>query len=316
MILTAALLTTWQRCERQYALEREYRVARSRPKQLFDRLLRDAVYKLSSGIAPATAASSAQAEFLEQAARPGIEVPGDPYTIARDYCAMFETILEAVSRLTLLKLKPGPQVVAGEHEWHCAAFQDDSGLLHRWTTVDHWNDDSRWREIQGWHVFGDCAAAQQGMVLHVVEIGRQQRGHQHSAWCRAFAHPMMPTKHRFTKVDGKPLEASWPAVWYQNSSRNNGKAWVDLMEADRLQLIHHIDIREPEDRHIRQFHREVERESRGMAEAGPWQHQTMRRVSCNQPYVCPWQSVCYAQSSKVDPLAVGGYTSLAKQNIA
>lgn len=300
MTLSAPILSSAQRCARLYAIEREYRPPKWRPKALLETLLRQAILAVSNGMSSQDAAAEATTRYLEAAARPGLDTPHDPYRLARDHCAVMQTVLEAVSRLVLLQIKPAGMA----SKWQLSAFKDESGLLHRWAFVDQWNEDAKYRELHSWAVFGDCCAAGVGMSLHVVELGRQVRGRQHSPWCRAYKHPIIAGRFRFRKVDGSPLESSWKPVWYQDSDRNEPKSWVDLMESDGLSLIHHLDISEPRPEHVAQFHVELEKESARIAAIGPWRETPMWRPACDLPYVCPYQDICFGPAG-VDPEAVG-----------
>lgn len=309
MTLSAPLLTTFQSCPRRYALEGEYRAARWRPKQLYENLLRAAVLSISGG-APVTEASEVAAtHFLEQAAKPGLETLRDPYVIAHDFTAILQTTLQAISRSLPGKLKPGPLVHVSDHHWQCSAFLDDSGTLHRYSAVESLDDDSLSRELHGWHVFGDVAATQTPMVSHLIEIGRQSRGHQHTAWCRAYKHPVILGHCRFRHTDGSKLEGNWKPVWFQDSDRNNAKDWVDLMEKDGLTLIRNVSVRVPNAEHIENFRRDVATEAVRMAMTGPWRDTPLTRAACDLPYTCPWQAACYS-SRTADVEALGGYVKV------
>ena len=301
--MIAAALTKLQRCPRRYKLETEYRVLRERPKTVFDRLLRAAIFNISNGADPEREAEEASTALLEQAARPGLDISTDPYTLCRDLCAIFHNVCEAVSRLTLLTLGTPPTIEG----WTVSHPVDESGLLHRWITCEKWDIDAQYREYHGWPVFGDCAALATGMWLHVIEIGRQSKGHQHTAWCRAYKHPAIYNHYRFRSVDGTPLQGDWKPVWFQDSKYNNSKDWVDLMEADKLDLIHHVLVKEPGPEHIAMFHRELSTESARAAALGPWQEIPMHRPACDLP-PCPWQDVCYGNTRDVE--AAGGYVRL------
>lgn len=312
--LDAETLGRFQQCARRYALEREYKYLRWRPRKLLETILRDAIFKLSSGADHATVSAEACTRFLEQAARPGLDIPTDPFTLARDYCAIIQNSLEAISRLVLLKLKLGPMVDSPHGSWQCASFQDESGILHRWITCERWDDDTKYANLHSHDVFGDCAAAQVGMTLHVIEIGKQSRGHQHTAWARAFKHPVISGRYRFRKVDGTPLEPSWKPIWYQDSDQNKPATWVDLMEHDRLGLIHHVDIREPRQEYVAQFWRELKSESARMGLVDKWEDAAMSRGACDMPYTCAFQPVCYAPPGLVNVEGIGGFAR--RQSVA
>lgn len=309
MILSAALLTTLQRCARRYRLETGFKVLRMRPKELFDRLLREAVFQISNGADVQKVTEEACTQFLEAAAQPGLEVICDPYTIAADYCVMLRTTLEKISRMVLLTLKRGGKVKGDHHDWLLASFVDESGLLHRWTSVERWDNDAMYRELHSWHVFGDCAAANIGMVLHVVEIGRQIGGHQHSHWCRSFKHPAIHNHFKFQKTEGGRLEPSWKPVFYVDSPKNNPKAWVDAMDEDKVELIRHVHIKEPRESYVAEFWRDANAEgARAFAVPGNWQDVPKFRPACDVP-PCPWEAACHTPGL-VNIETVGGFAKL------
>lgn len=312
MILSAPLLTKLQRCERRFSLESGYKVLRLRPKELFDKLLREAVFALSNGADKKEVADNAATLFLEAAANPGLEILSDPYTLAMDYSAIFHTAIEAISREVLLVVQRAGVITIGDHGWNVEAFRDDSGMLHRWTSVDRWDDDAKYRELHSWHVFGDCAASGQGMWLHVVEIGRHSRGHQLTPWCRCFKHPAIAKHFRFRHVDGSALEGGWKPVFYQDSDLNEPKVWVDLMEKDGVRPLHHLQIRDPHPDHVREFRAELPEHATRMAKtaARQWSSIPRERTACDIP-PCPWQPVCYAPPGLVNIEGVGGFASLS-----
>lgn len=310
MILSAPLLTTLQRCERRYRLESTHRILRIRPKELFDRLLREAVFAISNGADPREQAESAATIFLETAARPGLDILSNPYTLAQDFCSILRTSLEAIAREVLLVLKKTGTITVGAHQWDVQAYRDESGVLHRWTAVDRWDQDAQYREVHGWHVFGDCAATGQGMWLHVVEIGRHSKGHQVTPWCRCYKHPAIANHFRFRQIDGSPLQGNWKSVWYQDSSENNPKSWVDLMERDRVYPVHHLQIRDPHAEHVQQFRKDLPVLAQRIANIpAAWTDSPLERPICDLP-PCPWQPVCYAPPGIVNIEGVGGFVKL------
>ena len=307
MLLNHQLLTTFQRCKRRYALERDWKVDRWRPRQLFEKLWREAVYRMSNGEAPNQAAQEACTLFLEQAARPGLDILTDPYTIARDYCSIFCTSLEAISRAGLLSYELPLPVTIGDHGWQTSAFVDESGLLHAWFAVERWDRDTMAQKLHSWEVFGDCAANQVGMTLHVIEIGRMAGGHQHTPWARIYAHPAIHGHHRFQQVDGTKLEGAWKPKWYQDSDKNNASDWVDMMEADNVVGVRTVDVKELGKEHVERFHYDATRlaaRMQRMSEVvspitgrleGDWEDEIMERPQCDIP-PCPWQDLCYCPS--------------------
>lgn len=296
MTLSAQQLNTFQHCRRATAIEREYRFNRHHPRTLFEEVFRSAIYKISNGADPTESANEAVAEFLAKASSPGLDVSFNPYTFAWDFCSILKTSLEAVSRLTLLRLHP-PPLVKG---WQCSAYRDDSGLLHRWAAVSRWDQDTQYRQFHSWEVFGDCAATEVGMMLHVVEIGRQAGHRQATPWARAYRHPTVAGRYRFQKENGQPLEGDWRPVWFQDSKENEARVWVDLMEKDRVQLIHHVDIREPKPEHVEQFWREAADEGTAIQALRHWTRVPMQRRSCDIPGECQYQGICYQPQAVVE----------------
>lgn len=310
MILSAPLLTTLQRCERRFRFESTHKVQRIRPKELFDRLLREAVFAISSGAKTHEVAESACTVFLETAARPGLDILSNPYTLSQDYCAMLRTVIEHISREALLKLGRAGVVTVGEHAWAIQSFRDESGLLHRWTSVEKWDADAQYRELHSWHVYGDCAASGQGMWLHVVEIGRHSKGHQLSPWCRCFKHPAIARHFRFRHLDGTPLEGAWKPVFYQDSDHQDAKVWVDLMQRDCVTALHHLQIRDPHPEHVQQFRNDLPKiVSQLQSVDQDWTAVPMRRTSCDIP-PCPFQPVCYAPPGPVNIEGIGGFVPI------
>src|ERR1700690_1210034 len=158
MVITASDLRAFQTCRRRWLLEREWRVLRWRPSSLFRSCLREGVFALSNAGDRATVVANARTRFLSQAARPGLDVmTGDPWTVCQDWAGMLGTVLTAISRLTLLTLSQSPNqsLPLAELSYKPLAWPDESGTLHRWTTCDHWDDETLAREGHGWHVLGD-----------------------------------------------------------------------------------------------------------------------------------------------------------------
>ena len=310
MLLNASLLTTLQRCERRFRLESEYRVLRIRPKELFDRLLREAVFAISDGAKAHDVAESACTTFLETAARPGLDIISSPYILSQDFCAILRTVLEAVSREVLLVLKRAGTIQIGEHKWEVNAFRDDSGMLHRWTSVDAWSEDAQYRELHSWFVAGDCMATGQGMWLHVVEIGRHSKGHQLTPWCRCFKHPAIARHFRFRHVDGGPLQGGWKAIYYQDSDEQDPKNWVDLMEKDKVEALHHLQIRDPHPEHVKEFRADLPKlAARIGALEKDWTQIPRERPACDIP-PCPFQPACYGPPGQVNIEGLGGFVRL------
>ncbi len=208
-IIDGHSVTQWQSCRRRWLLEQSWSVIRWRPKSLLDACLRRGIHALSQpgDASPASIVQTARTEFLSQAANPGLDLPpgGDSWTIANDLCGMISTILTAISRLTLLELRPqlSPVPVSSGISWQPLSWQDESGMLHRWITVDAWDDAELVRHLHSWTVIGDMTMADAPLTLHAIEIGQRRRGRHQSPWCRAYRHPAIAKIVKFQLNDGK-----------------------------------------------------------------------------------------------------------------
>ena len=295
MILDARSLTVAQLCPRRWKLESTEPRGRWHPKALFDAILRQAILDLSIGKSKESVTLQAQAKFRVIAKSPGLDTLADPWTIAGDYCACLETILEALSRQTLLPLQIGQAVKLDKNlDWRVSAFQDDSGELHRWATVERVDADTLARELHSWHVFGDMGATGAPMTLHLIELGTMRAGRRHSPWCKIFKHPVVAGHFRFRARTGAKLAGAWKPVWYADSSSQDPEKWVNLIESDKLTLIHHIPCKPLNERARESFKWQVRAEAKRLASLGDWSEIPMSRPACDAPYVCPWQSRCFS----------------------
>ena len=300
MTLNAADLTRLQRCARLPVLERSEKQARWHPKSLFDFILRNAILNRSRGNGAAVIE-----QFLGQCKNPGLDTPRDPWTLAHDYTAMLQTIMEAVSRepLPVLHAMPPVEIPGQFHDrpggskgllYQPLACQDDTGQLHRWATVHSLDEDSLSAELHSWYVSGDMLATGLPMQLHLIEIGHQRNGHVHSPWCRCYKHPAIAYRYAFQQRDGSKLQGGWKAMWYQDSQDNDPKVWVNLMERDNVKLIHHKSLRQPGDKRRAEFLKHVGMEAERLsALPADVREIPMFRPACDKPFVCPWQWKCY-----------------------
>lgn len=304
MTLSAHDLTTLQRCPRRWHLEQEWQPLRWHPKTLFDALLRQAILSLSQGQPKEAVVQEAQTRLLEIAASPGLAA-GDPYTLAQDFCAAFETIIEAVSRRSLLSLREGGLVTIGLGlAWRLGAFRDDSGAIHRWTTLDRITLDSIARELHSWYVYGDLVVAGGPMALHVIELGSIRNSHIYGPWTRAFAHPVIANHYKFQTVAGQKLGSGWKPVWYQGADQDP-KVWVDLMQRDKVPGIKDYSLTELSEAQLAEGKSQILNIVAGLPN-GTWDSIPLSRPACDFPYVCPWQEVCYAPGIvKIED--IGGY---------
>ena len=295
--MNAARLTSFQRCPRIPKLQDAKTLKRWRPRELAEVHLRSGVLALSLGVPVAKITKDIEASFLEQCANPGLDTEAEPYCLAKDWAAILGNIFEKVARETLPKLKLGPNIILSDNvRWECKAFQDEEGLLHRWVMVDRFDSDSLTRELHSWYTDGDRCATQQPMTIHFVEIGRNVGNHQASPWCRIYKHPQVIGRFAFQKKDGSPLEGNWKAAWFQAGDKNKSTVWVDMMDRDKVKLIHHIAVKQPTAAQAAEFVRQITIEDERMKslESTPWNLLPMVRPACDLP-PCPYKNHCYVK---------------------
>ena len=303
LLLDAHSMTVWQACRRRYELETGYRPVRWRPKSRFDALLRRAIFLLSSGADHATLASDAKTTFLQSAANPGLDLPSgaNPYLLARSWCGMFDTVLAAIARTPLLVMKELPPLhLSTWLDWQPRAWADESGQLHRWLTVDSWDEDQLSRELHGWRTIGDIAATGQPMQIHVIEIGRATKEGRSSPWSRAWRHPSIASlRYRFRKDTGGELAGSWTPIYY-NENEHDAEEWVGRLidEGEFTRNVHHLLVQAGTERQNAEVVRQVMLEAleiREIAEeARLWHTLPMSRAACDGWIPCPFQPVCYS----------------------
>lgn len=316
-LIDANQITEFQTCRRKFLLSRQWRSVRWVPVILFQSCLRWGLFRLSNGDKVDEVAIEATTKFMNLAASPGLDIQGgDPYTVAMDYCAMLETILQAHSRRTLTRLSDLPSVAIDDGvEWSFISHKGDDGYLHRWITVDRLDADRISQEAHSWKCFGDIAAAKTPMKLHVIEIGQMRDGRRHSPWARAWQHGVIKGgRIKFTRKGGKALQGDiWKAVYLSDSDAWNSRAWVDIMEEEGMlrTLIHEVELTVPEPHHLKEFRRHVCTEAQQMQQ---WIDSIpnprvvpMSRGACDTPYACQFQSVCFSPLVDVDIASLGIY---------
>jgi len=296
--LDARALTDWQTCRRRYLLNTDYRPVRWRAKSLFDACLRRAIVQLSTGRDPAEAATEARAEFMQAASNPGLDIVGvSPYAVAKEWCVMFDTILRALGKTTILTMKEAPAArLNTQFEWRPLAFADDSGALHRWITVDAWTEDDLAREMHSWYVIGDMVALGVPMTLHVVIIGQERKGRRASPWARAYKNPAMPSlRYRFKRSE------SSEAAWLVDMPGESPDEWVERMykEGAAQALVQHAEVMLPDARVCTDTVGQMLREGIAMRDATtdresiPWSAWPMSRGACDLWVPCYFQACCY-----------------------
>lgn len=324
-LLDASQLATYQRCRRNWLLERDWRFLKWHPKSLADHCLREGVFRLSSGESVEATVVEVTARYLTLAANPGLDLAmgGDPYQVARDWCAALSTILTGISRLTLLSLSRVPyQPLAEDQSWLPLSFADESGILHRWITVDAWDSDAQARAVHSWLTVADMAVMDAGMQLHVIVVGRMKDGRRQSPWCRAYKHPVIAGRLRFQRPDGKGGWRSlngdqWKPVWLADMHGQDVSQWVDLMTADglmpRLQSHPTIAALSAESRRLvlAQIRQEATEMRRLLAANQSWESVPMNRGACDGWRPCPHQGgACYRPAGASLDLAESGLYQL------
>jgi hypothetical protein len=258
--------------------------------------MRRAVLSLSSGMAYEEVSTSARTQFIDAARSPGLSVDNcDVYKLAMDYCSIITNVLYALSGVAMLTVEPvTPVDIRDGQQWKPLSRKDDSGTLHRWIFVDSWDDERFTSELHSWYTFGDIAATQSPMQLHVVEIGQKRGGRMISPWSRAHIHPIIAGRFKFTDIKGK----EWKPIFF-SELRLTPEEWVGQMRREGLtdSLIHHVSIKEPQTKHVEDFKRQVLMESAEMRRVSETvsgaMELPMSRGSCDWPRPCPFREVCY-----------------------
>jgi hypothetical protein len=301
LTLSATALSDYQACERRIVLGREWQSSRWRPKVLFDHVLRHAIFEVSNGADPVLCVQGATQTFIEACTNPGIDTIGDPYSQAKDWCAMLETIIRCVGRLVLLKVKHLDNVrLDNDTLWQPSAWADDSGELHRWITVSNWNEDALARELHGWHTFGDMAVLGLPMTLHAIHIGAMRNGRRASTWARGWRHPVI-NKLRFRQTDGTAFKG-WRATFLADQSPANWDGWAEQIhrEGAASALMSHVRVNVPTDATIADTQRQIRSEAaaiRFLVESQTQFHMLpMSRSACDGLVPCMWQHACYSDT--------------------
>lgn len=315
MIIDAADITDWQACRRKGLLSHDWRYMKWRPSALWIACFREAVIAMSNGTPTAEAATIARGTFMQAAANPGLEFLHSPhsrdvYRIAKDWCAMLSTALEATARQRVPLLRPVDSIrLSPAIEWRPLSRLGADGQLHRWIACDRWDTDDLARALHGWYVIGDIAATRRPMMLHVIEIGQMRNGRQASHWARGWKHPKMPRlRVRFKRrgEDHNPeadsdLKGFRP--WFMSDNPDISVAeWVDQMEHDDVirDVTHTVPVGVPSDAVCADVLRQVLQEASAMRDAITergslgWDALPMSRGACDWPVPCVWQQVCYA----------------------
>jgi hypothetical protein len=307
-ILDAASLIDFQSCRRKFLL-REHRLRKWRPKVLFDACLRRGVVQLSHGTDAPSVASAAKSQFMSVARDPGLDVVGDPYRLARDWCGMLDIVLRWLGQQSIPQLRDlDKKCLSTSILWNFQSWGDDTGTLHRWITVDSWDKEAMSREVHSWRTAGDMVVANAPMVLHVIELGQQRNGHHASAWARAYEHPGSSAfKWKFQK----PEDTTWKPVYFIDQRRVNAEEWVEAAKSALAGLTHEVPINVPNESVRRDTLNQIEGEAyqmQALTDAhASWHLQPMSRGACDLYVPCPYQEACYSPETYVDVEKLGLY---------
>lgn len=326
--MNATDLTLIQRGERRYAIERSYRYLPWHPTSLFSSIAREAIINLSQTADVQAVSTAAVNAFLSAAMKPGLDLHGlNPYTLSQDFCATLRTVLEYVSRSNLLTLHRAKDVEVAGVPWTFINPADDTGTLHRWVFVDAIGEGDIYHHVRSWEVFADLAIAQVPLELHLIAIGQTRSSNADSPrrispWCRIFSSPVIANTYKFKNKTGNgQLDSSWKPVWFSDSTRNRATTWVDLMERDDIlpSLTHNLTIAPPTEAHRQAFlSRDLPQllsRIQVVSTADPFTL-PMCRNSCDSPFPCPHEHVCYSATPSLITLEKSGlYAKLPARKI-
>jgi len=296
-------------------LNYDFEVLHWRPKSLLDACLRAGILRVSHAEDPSAVASDMKAQFLQAAANPGLDAPRgtDTYKLAKDYCALLDTILRAAARWELPALADSPVVsLNSTTSWQPLASIDATGELHRFTTVDRWGDNDLSRELHSWHVFGDISATRRPMTIHVIEIGQTRNGRRASPWARGWRHPTMPNlRMRFVHQDGSTFKG-WTPMYLADYANSDPAAWVEQMfrEGVAQTLVRTVPVAAPSDPVIAdtlsQILLEAARASVLITERRsiPWSALPMSRAACDSIIPCAFQPCCHSEKVNINEIGL------------
>jgi hypothetical protein len=304
--LNAHKLATWQRGRRLYAIEQTQRYLPWHPTALFSTCMRHAIFHMSSGMPREEATQRAVSLFVAKCKSPGLDTRygTNTYTLAMDFCATIRTILAYLERITLTTLTeiapvniPHTYIPDLNISWSFLSHVDEAGILHRWVFVDRIDEDRIFKELHKWETIADIIVYGSPMMLHLVAIGQTISGRRYSPWCRAYKNPVIAGQIRFQKRKGH-LTDNWTPIYFADNPKNDPDHWLDQMLEDGAHegLMFHKTVGEPEPSHVEHFYRDMRYEAKQMLsmDVSKPLDLPMCRVSCDVPFACPHQVVCYS----------------------
>lgn len=294
----AASLSDFQTCKRRFILNSSWRLARWRPKLLFDVLLRRGIIGLARQQDVAQVAADAKATFLQRAADPGLDIIGrDPYQASKGWTSLLESVLHGIARTVLPVLHDPPVAkLTSDIDWRFLSWADDAGTLHRWVTVESWDADTISRELHSWRTFGDLVMSGCPLVLHAIVLGQNRNGRFLSPWTRAYVHPAM-TNLKWKWM--KPEDTNWKPVQLMDQHKLDVNEWIDRAwgQGAIQPLLQDQQVELPADSVIRDTKYQIVREAAEMArlveERRSYLAEPMSRGSCDLYIPCAYQPVCH-----------------------
>jgi len=300
MLLDAPSMTIAQLCPRRFLLEQLYMQKRRHPRRVLNGLLKRMVLELGSGKDPEKVGDSLATEFLEAAARPGLDISGSVYEIAQDFAWYIRNLAELLSRGKIMTMRPVPLIRVGDGiSWRCTALEDQTGVLHHYHAVERIDADTLAREGHSW-VWADSAFRGVPLTMHLIETGPIRNGHLYSVLTRCWRHPSVE-KYYVKLKDGATPGGSYDLVWQQDKPHMR-KGWIDMVERDGALPMKTWSFRQPSAEQYKEAAEEVERIVRWLESLPAWYRVPKYRPACDNP-VCPWQSCCYPQA--IDPEQMG-----------
>lgn len=310
-MMTATQLTVLQNCARKAVLEREWRVRKWRPRALFNDCLERLVINIGVGKDAEKCGLEAYTQFMQRANNPGLDLAYGiaPYDLACDFAWALRVVAELLKRIVMLPMRqmipPVQLVPATDYYWLPESMADESGALHWWHAVERFDQNELTRQGHAWR-WGDMAACEVPLTLHLIEIGYLRNGHLHGDLTRIFQHPSV-SKYKFRHQNGKALEG-WKALWLQDTYEKIPlKRWCDLMTEDLVAPVHHIMLKQPEPWQREEFVFEVAAETNRL-ESLPkdWRKVPKSRAACDLFGGCPYQPLCFGPQD-ASPEKMGAY---------
>ena len=292
MVISAALFDIFDRCERRFALEKQYESRSiSATRLLYSGVesgivSHDPIHGALDGISSITSKFDINVSALS----------------AMSTVTHIKRMAEVIALALRRKLGPmsGLQDVEfGKHQWHSGLFETRSGILHRFVLVSHIDDDVLRGFAHSWGTVGELAALGRDVTLTFIAIGAQRGGRRHGAWSKCFRHPVQKTMLRFGRRKGSNgFTDGWKEIWREQTDITAAR-WLDQMQADDVlgDLIQSRTIPyRKDDARIAQAKSDMFTILPAMESASV--DSPMRRSSCDDPIkgACVWQALCWSPS--------------------